>query len=517
MAAKRTPDAEPDQLTSESIAPEESNSAQSRRIVEPISGLQSVLQTMPTVGIYMLCVFVDKIFSFITVPLMAIYVPPDEFGRFEVALSLIDFVGLVLSFRLADTMVRFSGSAEDNKEQQAAASELLGAGLLLALVFGIGVQLAAPRMSRLFSIDFDQFAMHWGLCAASVAGLMEMPLVWARFHDRAVFYLKFVIVRACLLAGSTVAMLTLGFGTAGIMTANAIIMLLSGAILLITLGNEVGVRASRRGFKRILVYGLPLVGAGVAQFALGNCSRLFLSGQVDNASLAYLGLASRLALASFLIYAPFSMWWGPRRFAVLRTSEGRETSAQMWSVGFSILLIGAAIVSHFGPLFIDYAMPVSYHPAGALIPLAALVQIVNNLCWLSNLGSAARDSGYQILRFDIAGAVTSLIGYATMLPWLGVRGALLAMLAGQTVRLGLYLTIGNRASGVVYPLKRAALAVAVAAVLLLLSPSDASGIARLGWSTISIIVLVWVLVSLHLFNQPVDRAWSMVRAWNGVK
>src|SRR5262245_12526014 len=306
------------------------------------SGLQTA---MPQVFVYALCVFIDKAFSIVTVPLMATYVPPDEFGRYEVAISLVDFVGLVLSFRMADTLVRFSGSTHDRKHQIEAASELLGTGLLLALIFGMAVQLAIPFLTRFLAIDFDELALQCGVGAASLAGLMEMPLVWARFHDRAVFYLKFVIARACLLAGATISMLVLGYGTAGVMTANAAIMTMCGVVLLWRLGGEVGISASRRGLRRVLTYGVPLVGASIAQFALGNRSRWFLSGQVDNASLAHLGLATRLALASFLIYAPFAMWWGPRRFAVLSMASGRETSVEMWGVGYAILLIGAAVVS----------------------------------------------------------------------------------------------------------------------------------------------------------------------------
>ncbi|MFM2422107.1 MAG: hypothetical protein RL291_637, partial [Pseudomonadota bacterium] len=74
-----------------------------------IASTSSRWMRMPPVAFYAVSVVLDKGFSLLTIPLVAAYLAPSEFGRLEVALSLIEFVGLIMALGLADTLVRFAG------------------------------------------------------------------------------------------------------------------------------------------------------------------------------------------------------------------------------------------------------------------------------------------------------------------------------------------------------------------------------------------------------------------------
>ena len=65
-------------------------------------------RAIPPAVAYVACAFVEKAFSFITIPLMAIYVPPSEYGRYDLAISLVEFFGIVFAFGLGDTLIRFT-------------------------------------------------------------------------------------------------------------------------------------------------------------------------------------------------------------------------------------------------------------------------------------------------------------------------------------------------------------------------------------------------------------------------
>ena len=102
---------------------------------------------------------------------------PDEYGRYELAISLVEFVGLILSL-----LTCFARGAKDRAGQLEEARELLGTGLILAVLSGAAVQLLAPLSIGWLQVDFNEVELRWGLAACALTGLIEMPLVWARFN-----------------------------------------------------------------------------------------------------------------------------------------------------------------------------------------------------------------------------------------------------------------------------------------------------------------------------------------------
>ena len=75
------------------------------------------LRLSPPVA-YVASVAVDKGFSIISIPLLAAYLAPSSYGRLDVAVSLIESVGLVMSFGMADTLARFSSVAGSESERK---------------------------------------------------------------------------------------------------------------------------------------------------------------------------------------------------------------------------------------------------------------------------------------------------------------------------------------------------------------------------------------------------------------
>ncbi|MFK9842411.1 hypothetical protein ACJENN_25500, partial [Escherichia coli] len=88
---------------------------------------------------------------------------------------------------------------------------------------------------------------------------------------------------------------------------------LIAALLVASQLRSTGIELSWVAARQLGLYGLPLVGSALAMFALGSCNRWFLSGNVPDADIAFLGLASKLALATPLLLQPFLLWWSPRR------------------------------------------------------------------------------------------------------------------------------------------------------------------------------------------------------------
>lgn len=469
---------------------------------------------IPPVALYVMSVAFDKGFALLTIPLAAAYLPPAEFGRLDVAVSLIEMAGLVLALAHGESLLRFTSTVSDESARKRVAAEFLGSALLLAAVLGTGLQLAATTVVQALSINIDLSAMRWALAGATVMSLIDMPLMWLRLHQRAKALFAFALLRSIVQVAAMWLVFALGYGVEGVLVSNAVISI-ALAVLLTTLQFRThGLGLSAEGIRRAAFYGLPLVVSGLATFAVGNLSRWFLSGRVADADIAHLALATKLGLATPLALQPFSLWWIAQRMRVFQEPDGAQRSATAWGHGVIILLAGAYGVCLAGPVFIHVVLPQGYHAAALLLPAAVLVCVLNELCTLTNVGSHLRTTGLAVMTINGAGALAAVVGYATLIPLYGALGALIAMMLGHAVRLALFAVDGHIVAPIPYPVSRSAtLAIAVVALIWGAPATDAI-LLRAAWALIGSLLLAALALSLRLVSLPrtlVPRAFARLQ------
>ena len=355
---------------------------------------------------------------------------------------------------------------------------------------------------QLLKINVEPGPLRLLLAAATVSALIEMPLVWLRLKGEAQLFMYYTMGRTALQAASTWSVLALGLGVSGVMVGNSIILLSFAAFLSVRQWRATGAMVSMRCLRRIRDYGLPLVGAALAMFAVGNANRLFLTGHVTDAEIAHFGIASRLALATALIYYPFELWWIPQRIRILNEKDGLQRSAATWGLGYSILLTSAMSVALVGPSFIIIALPASYEQAAYLLPFLVAVQFFNFTGSLSNVGCLVRENSVEVLAIDFTSAIIALLGYYFLVPLFGLWGAIASMTAAFSARLALYLIIGHAMAPINYPKKRALIATLTAIALIYLAPDKADIFLRAGWSVISLTLLGVLLYKMGMVQLP---------------
>jgi O-antigen/teichoic acid export membrane protein len=457
---------------------------------------------IPPVLFYISSVVVDRGVALLTIPLAAAYLAPAEFGRLDVAVSLIEVAGLVLALAHAESLLRFASTETALGGRKRVAAEFLGSALLLSAVLGGLLQLLAPLLVSALAIGIDLTAMRWALAGATVMSLIDMPLMWLRLHQRAGALFAFSIIRSLIQVTAMWIVFALGYGAEGVLISNALIAIGIAAVLTVLHGRAHGVTISLRGIERAASYGLPLVVSGLATFAVGSLSRWFLSGQVADADIAHLALAVKLGLATSLALQPFSLWWIARRMAVLSEPDGHLRNAVAWGQGVFILLSGAFGICLVGPVFIHHAFPAGYQAAIMLLPAAVLVCVMNELCTLSNVGSHLRVTGLNVMAINIVGALAAVSGYVVLIPLLGVLGALLAMALGHSVRLVLFVVDGRMLAPIAYPFGRAALLAAVVIVLIAALPGPEALALRCAWAVVGTLLLGTLAIAIGLLSLP---------------
>jgi O-antigen/teichoic acid export membrane protein len=469
------------------------------RVQASISLVRRRLGKLPPASAYVFAVAADKGFSLLTIPLMANRLSPASLGEFDVAVSVIEFIGLLATLGIAETCIRFSRSDVPGKPE--ATAGIFGAALLLAAGFCGIVQLCLVPAARAIGIAADTSALRIAAAGVCATGLIELPLVWLRLNGHRWRYLGFIGARAAIQAVATVAVLLAGFGAKGLLISNGVLLLAFAGALSTAQFLQTGIRFETAPFPLIARYGLPLTGGLLAMFALGNCDRWFLSGRVPPQDIAFYGLAAKLALVTAVAYQPFLLWWSARRLAILR-EEGLDKLAEAWGQGISLLMLSALFVALAMPVFIDAFFPASYGAAAFYLPLLVLISVLNELCSLCNTGAYAMSHGFRVLAVNAAGAAVAISAYAALIPAQGVMGAIEATMLAQLVRLGLFLVTGRKAAPVPYPWDLAAIAACLVAASISFAPPASDYLSRGLWLLGSEAVLGAALIAIRLLTVP---------------
>ncbi len=474
------------------------------------------LKRMPSPLIYTVSVFLEKSFSLITIPLMAAYLSPSEYGRFDIAISFIEFVGIIAGLGVASQLIRFGSTAVDEAGTKQCARELLGNSLLAALLLSVIAVIFARPMVDALLIEIGALALYAQLLSACITSLVDLPLMWLRLKDDAVNFMYLVVGRTALQVLAMWIALSSGAGYEGVMVANAIVLIGFAALLAVVQAAETGVAFSTDRLREMLRYGAPIVGAGLATYALGTANRLFMPTHVSDEVVGYYGLATRLSLASFLLLHPFALWWIPRRIADLKRPNGPRMVADAWGLGFSILLFSALGVALFGPVLVKWFLPAPYLAAITLLPLTLLAQCLHTTVFLVSTGTYARRTSYRVLLFDATAAAIAVLGFYLFIPIYGVYGAIGSIIACQIFRLAAYWIDGNLETPVPYPWARALVGVAGLVALTATAPSVDNPILRTVWTAAAALALTGLLVAIKLAPLPPAVLRFLASAWRFV-
>ncbi len=423
-----------------------------------------------SVLLYTLSVAFGRGLSIVALPFIARFMPPSDYARLDVAASIIEISGIFASFALADLMFRFAASAKTDEEQRRIAGGVLGVGLVCAGITLVLTQIFLPVLASSLTLGVQEPVLRAGLAAAACTGLIELPLAWLRMRDKPGLYLAFIAGRSFTQMCAMLGVLYMGYGPEGVILSNAVIEALITLYLVVRQIRSFGVYLSREMLRHAIRYSLPIVGGGLAMFGLGTCDRFFLSNAVNPQVLAHYTLAGKLAFATPLIMQPFSLWWNPKRIALLNEPDGLKQSARYVGYGLVLLITAGILVAVSGTVFVYLCMPVSYHGAIAFLPMLVVLIGMNELCTLLNVGSFAKSHSGEILLVNGAGGCVALAGYIILVPAFAIYGAILATAAGHGTRILLFIVLGRKTAPISYPLARFFIILLSAALLFYVRP-----------------------------------------------
>jgi O-antigen/teichoic acid export membrane protein len=397
---------------------------------------------------YALGIVIMKGISLLMIPYITRQLSPVEYGSLEILLLIADVCTIVIGFGLVEALNRFVGLAGDNKNES---------NVLIANCFSIAVMVSLLSMMLLVlfassiinnlpaKITNLQFVLI--IFPALLEGLIAIPLTLMRMQSLARRFFFLNIAKAIFQAVIVIILLEMGYGITAILIAGAVSSLFLVIFLMPYQWQQMAKKWHWRKTFEILRYGAPIVIGRLGLFAMTGLDRWMLADKVGIEQLAVYAIAVKFALIMSFLMQPFTLWWFPYRFKLLKQQGGKEQCAYYAMLGTNLgLLLGFAMMLT-APQFIQLILPSSYHEAAQIIIALLVVNMIKNAGDLLNLGCFINSSLNQMWVQWLC-AVLAVIGYVSFIEDYGVWAAAGVLIVVYLLRLSLF----YRYSQSLYPL-----------------------------------------------------------------
>lgn len=399
--------------------------------------------------LYGLGLGVMKGISLLMLPWLTHALPPAEFGRLELILSIVVFASVVAGLGMQDTMCRFIGEAATQTEKRVLAAEFYGLALVTAAAILPMLILLAWQLSQQMPQLLTFYELSLVLSLLAFESCINLPLTWMRMQGQPKHFFFATTGRAVLNALLILLFTAEGRGVAGVIEAGFI----SAVLQLLWLSEQqlkmTGIRLSKRLLHPMLSYGLPLIGTGLMAFTLNGLDRWVLQYFTDTEQLAIFAVATKFALGLVLLQQPFTLWWFPRRFDVLFNRSDAD-AARYTTLGLGSLCILGISLSALVPLLIQILLPESYQEAASIASVLILAAVFKEMGELLNFGCLSKGSSKTNFYINAAAAVVGTLLMSLLTPQLGMYGIALALCVTQLLRALTLLTIGQQMRHIPY-------------------------------------------------------------------
>lgn len=430
--------------------------------------------------------------NFLLLPVYTRVLTTREYGAFALLLVCEAFFKPLFRWGLDTAFLRFHYECRTDDDRRLlggtiATFLLVVNGGLLALLLAIGPLLNSWLLgTRDFLSAYQLLALNLFL-----GTFLFLPLGRLRIQERSAEYATLTFVRSF---GTVLARLALvvGFrlGVLGLMLADLVVTVLLGLALVGTFRRIVGRRVSARLLRTLLRFGLPQVPHGLLSQTMAMADRFVLGLYLPLRDVGIYLIGASIAAVLKLFPVAFEAAWMPFAFDSMRRADAPRLFARLATYAFGVLVALTLGMALLADEVVRLMVPAAFRPAAAVVPLLAVGIAIQSLAWFlaTSLHIAKRADVYPVV--TLIGAAVSVASSFVLIPPLGLWGAALATVAGQTATTAATAWFAQRAYRIPYETGRLAqlalLAVAIYATRDLVSTGG-------GWATVGVRVL-WLLL-----------------------
>jgi len=460
-------------------------------------------------GLYSISLVGQKLISLVLLTITTRFLQTSDFGVLELLEQTITIVTMLLGLNVASALGYFYSKEETPEGRARTVGTTLGGGFLIGAGITLVGWISSPWLSLLVFGTKD-YAPYMALMFAALPfGMVaEVGMAWLRVENRPKTFVGMALGRSGItFVVAAVLIGVLGLRVWGMLITNLFVSTVLGVGLTVLY-----YRAAHPGFDwkllvRMIRFSVPMGLSGVAVFLIHFGDRFVLTRYLPLGEIGIYGVAYKLGMIIAMVQASFETYWSAQVYQIARREDAKIVMARVFSyLTWAMCFSGLALVFATRP-GLSILAPPAYSGAAVLVPIIVAAYVVRAL------GDFFRTMFYVANRpvndaiCNWIGAGLCIVGYLTLIPVAGTRGAAYATLLGFSLigviaAIWAYRVRPYEVEGI--RLLKIAVATAVAVAGFAMLPAPLSLVPQIGWGVLWLLVQPVVLIGLGFFT-PGER------------
>ena len=328
-----------------------------------------------------------KVLGFLLIPLYTRLLSPSDYGIMGLVTMYAQALFIFTNLGQSSSVFRFYYEHDTDEGRE----RVIAAAIWIVLLFSVPITvvfLAFPGLVAQFLLKDDAgwFLIFIATATVLVKVLVRMPFSLMRAKNQSKQYASWAVVRNSLTMVLAILLVIDLKHATGIILSQFL-----GELLMCCLLTWTTFRMLRSGFhwaniKEQLSFGLPLVPAGVAAFALNLVDRWFINHyySLDEVGLYQLGF--RFAEILIFVVTAFQLSWPQFLFSNQKDPKAPQLYAQMASYYAALILFLWLGLSIFAPELIRLMAAPDFQEAATVVPIVAFAMALNGMRNMVNIG-----------------------------------------------------------------------------------------------------------------------------------
>lgn len=183
---------------------------------------------------------------------------------------------------------------------------------------------------------------------------------------------------------------------------------------------------SNQRLGELLRFGLPLVPAGVAFWAMTGLNRFMLTFFTSTTDVGLFSIAATVASMLGLITQAFQQSYGPFAFSILQEPNARQVYAKVFEVYAWGGCLGATALTVLAPLVLRLLTRPLYYGAASCVGFLAFTVLLEGMRHVAAMGASIAKTALPTAKATFVGAAVNIGLNLALIPVLGILGAGLA-------------------------------------------------------------------------------------------
>jgi O-antigen/teichoic acid export membrane protein len=426
---------------------------------------------------------VSGLLALVTLPLYTRELSPADLGVAETVLTFIILGSIVLRGGLGESLIRLWFTEDDPADRARLARTTLVTVAAVTTVVALAALPVAAQLADLLCGRHDAAIGRLALLGLWAFTNLETAYALLRVQERRATYVRASMANVLLTVGLTVTLVViLDQGAHGYLAGNYV----ASAVVLVGIwlaeGRRLGVGGARYPLAPLLRYGLPIVPAEAAVFALNVVDRAYLLRTESAAAAGLFALAVKLATVVIVAVRAFGLAWPPLAYSVRDDDEARRLYAAVttWYVAvIGLVVLALALLARW---IVDLLAAPEYASAHEALGWVSLGWGLYGLALLLVTVAGRARITTRNVPAAAGGLAANVVALLVLVPPLGIAGAGIALCVAYVVTLAILHLVTRSLFAVPFEWGRlahatAVLAVAAAAGELLLPTHGAAGLA----------------------------------------